>query len=105
MMHYLKHTQEDVIPVKADGTCVIKWHIDASFAVHNDFKSHTGGIMTMGQGAIQTISIKQKVNTRISTEAKLVSIDDIISKVMWTKLFLEGSGYKITENHIYRDYW
>jgi hypothetical protein len=55
MMHYLKHTQ-DVLTLKADGTCVIKWHIDASFAVHNDFKSHTGGVMIMGQGAIQTIS-------------------------------------------------
>jgi hypothetical protein len=103
MMHYLKHTQEDVLTLKADGTCVIKWHIDASFAVHNDFKSHTGGVMTMGQGAIQTISTKQKVNTRSSTEAELVSVDDIISKVMWTKLFLEGQGYKITENLIYRD--
>jgi hypothetical protein len=63
MMQYLKHTQEDVLTLKADGTCVIKWHIDASFALHNDFKSHTGGVMTMGQGAIQTISTKQKVNT------------------------------------------
>jgi hypothetical protein len=97
MMHYLKHTQENVLMVKTDGTCVIKWHINASFAVHNDFKSHTGGVMTMDQGAIQTISIKQKMNTRSSTEEELVSVDDIIAKVMWTKLFLEGQGYMITE--------
>jgi hypothetical protein len=32
-----------------------------------------------------------------------VSVDDIISKEMWTKLFLEGQGYKITENLIYCD--
>jgi hypothetical protein len=32
-----------------------------------------------------------------------VSVDDVISKAMWTKLFLEGQGYKITENLIYRD--
>jgi hypothetical protein len=102
-MHYLKHTQEDVLTLKADGTCVIIWHIDTSFEVHNDFKSHMGGVMTMGQSAIQTISTKQKVNTRSSTEAELVSVNDIISKAVWTKLFLEGQGYKIIENLIYRD--
>jgi hypothetical protein len=53
--------------------------------------------MIMRKGAIQTISTKQKVNTRSSAEAELVSVNDIISKVMWTKAFLEGQGYKITE--------
>jgi hypothetical protein len=91
----LKHMQEDVLTLKADGTCVIKWHIESSFAVHNDFKSHTGGIRTMGEGAIQTISTKQKVNTRSSTEAELVSIDNIISKVMWTRLFLEAKDSRL----------
>jgi hypothetical protein len=57
------HTPEDVLTLKADATCIIKWHIAASFALFKDFKSHTGGVMTMGQGAIQTISAKQKVNT------------------------------------------
>ena len=27
---------------------VIKWYVDASFAVHPGFKSHTGEIITMG---------------------------------------------------------
>jgi hypothetical protein len=59
--------------------------------------------MTLGTGAIQSISTKQKINTRSSTEAELVSIDDIISKVLWTKLFLEQQGYKINETNILRD--
>ena len=79
MMHYLKSTKNDVLTLKTDGTRVIKWHVDASFAVHYDFKSHTGGTMTLGAGAIQNISTKQKVNTKSSTEAELVSIDDVIS--------------------------
>ena len=28
----------------------IKWYVDASFAVHKDMRSHTGGFMTMGTG-------------------------------------------------------
>jgi hypothetical protein len=77
--------------------------VDALFAVHNDFRSHTGGVMTLGSGAIQTISTKQKVNTKSSMEAELVSIDDVISKIMWTRLFLEAQGYQIRENLVYRD--
>ena len=103
VIHYLKSTKNDVLTLKADDTRIIKWHVDVSFAVHNDFKSHTGGIMTLGAGAIQTVSTKQKVNTKSSTEAELVSLDDLISKVMWTKLFLEAQGYNIKENIIYID--
>ena len=57
----------------------------------------------MGRGAIQSISTKQKINTRSSTEAELVSFDDIVSKVLWTKLFLEAQGYPIEQNLVYRD--
>ena len=42
--------------MKADDLHVIKWYVDASFAVHPDFKCHTGAIMTMGKGALQSIS-------------------------------------------------
>ena len=49
------------------------------------------------------LSMNQKVNTRSSTEAELVGVDDIISKVLWTKLFIEAQGHKVTMNVIYRD--
>ena len=59
--------------------------------------------MTLGQGAITAISTKQKINTRSSTEAELVSTDDIIAKVIWTKRFIEAQGYNVDENIIHRD--
>jgi hypothetical protein len=59
--------------------------------------------MTLGQGAITSISTKQKINTRSSTEAELVSTDDIISKVIWTKHFIEAQGHKVDQNIIHRD--
>jgi hypothetical protein len=49
------------------------------------------------------VSCKQKINTRSSTEAELVSFDDILAKMMWTKLFLEAQGYNLKENIVYRD--
>ena len=50
-----------------------KWSVDATFSVHPDFKSHSGGLMMtskMGGGMVSG-SIKQKLNTRSSTEAKI----------------------------------
>jgi hypothetical protein len=102
-MRFLKHTQDAILYLKADSLHVLKWYIDAAFAVHPDMKSHTGAIATMGSGAIQSISTKQKINTRSSTEAELVSVDDVLSKVMWMKLFLDAQGYQVKENVIFRD--
>ncbi len=103
VLRYLKATQNDVLRLEADDTQTIKWHVDAAFAVHKDMKSHTGATMTLGKGTIASVSTKQKVNTRSSTEAELVSIDDIISKVIWTKRFIEAQGFKVNANIIYRD--
>jgi hypothetical protein len=59
--------------------------------------------MTMGDGAIQTISRKQKLNTRSSTESELVGVDDVSTMILWTKLFLEAQGYDIRQNVIFQD--
>ena len=82
---------------------VIKWYVDASFAVHPDFRSHTGAVMTMGEGAMQSISRKQKLNTRSSTEAELVGVDDASTLVLWTVLFIESQGYNVSKNILYQD--
>jgi len=103
MMRFLKRTVEDVMYLEADNMRSFKWHLDAAFAVHDDMKSHTGATMTMGKGVIQSVSTKQKINTRSSTEAELVSFDDILSRCMWTKLFYEAQGYGLDENLVYRD--
>ena len=59
--------------------------------------------MTMGKGAIQSMAKKQKLNTRSSTEAELVGVDDAATMVLWTKLFLEALGYGIDRNVLYQD--
>jgi hypothetical protein len=103
MIGFLKRLWHIPLQLEAESLNVIKWYVDASFAAHYDMKIHTGGTMMLGKGAIQSVSTKQKVNTRSSTEAELVSIDDFISKVLWTKRFMESQGYDIKENLVHRD--
>jgi hypothetical protein len=102
MMQYLKITKDDVLTLSADENKRMRWHIDASFAVHPDFKSHTGGIMTMGKGAIISVSKKQKLNTRSSTEAELVGADDVAGPMLWAGNFLKAQGYNF-ENVLLQD--
>ena len=56
--------------------------------------------MTMGKGAMMSMSGKQKLNTKSSTISELVGADDVM---LWTKLFMEEEGYKIDENILYQD--
>jgi hypothetical protein len=103
IMNFLKRTWRCVATLEADDSQSIYWWIDAAFAVHRDYKGHTGAYMSLGKGAVTSVSTKQKVNTRSSTEAELVGINNLISKVLWTKRFLESQGFEIKLNLIYRD--
>ena len=103
LMDFLKTTKNDCLTLKADNSHHVIWSIDAAFAVHPDMKSHSGAIMTLGKGAIQSMSKKQKLNTRSSTESELIAVDDGMSQVLWTKHFLEAQGYKINNHIIHQD--
>ena len=94
LMSYLKDTIDDVLILEADNSQTVRWYVDAAFAVHKDMKSDTGEIMTMGSGEVISLSTKQKVNARSSTEAELVAVDDVIAKILWTKKFIEWQGLR-----------
>ena len=103
MMLFLNGTRDDKLILSADDLHVIKWFADCSFAVHPDFKSHTGGLMTFGQGCPINKSAKQKLNTRSSTEGELVAANDMATMILWTKLFMEAQGYEIKQNILFQD--
>ena len=103
MMKYLNGTKGWHLTLSADSLRTIKWYVDASFAVHPDFRSHTGGVMTMGEGAMQILSKKQKLNSRSATESELIVVDDAATQILWTKLFVEAQGYPVEKNILYQD--
>jgi hypothetical protein len=68
VMKYLYGTKEENLTLSADNLRVVKGYVDASFAVHPDFKSHTGAVMTLGKGAMQSIARRQKMNVQGSQQ-------------------------------------
>jgi hypothetical protein len=91
------------LALEADNPQMIKWWVDASFAAHRDMRSHAGGTMSLGKGSIHSTSVRQKLNTKSSTEAELVGVDDVMPMTLWTRQFMEGQGYDITENVVHQD--
>ena len=77
--------------------------VDASFAVHDDMRSHTGGVISFGRGAILCKSKKQKINTKSSTEAELIGASDYLPHTLYVKMFMEAQGYPIAKAIFYQD--
>ena len=103
MMKFLNGTAEDVLILAANDLHTHYWFADSSFAVHPDFKSHTGGSFTFGFGSAINASAKQKLNTRSSTEAELVGADDMVTPLLWTRLFMEAQGYPAKKIILFQD--
>ena len=86
--------------IKKDKTSCLKCYTDAAFVAHFFLKSITGAKLTMLKVEIASLSWKQKLNMKSSTEAELLGVDDVSSLIICTKLFLGAQGYKVKKNLI-----
>ena len=86
LMKYLNGTQNMVLTLAANDLHVVKWFADVVYAVHPDFKSHTGWVMSMGRGAVQSGLSKQKLVTRSTCESELVGADDASTKIICVEI-------------------
>jgi hypothetical protein len=102
-MRYLRASKTLPLTLEADTINISKWWVDASYGVHPDMKCHTGDAMTLGRGAIYCTSTRQKINTKSSTEAKVVGVSDVLQQLLWTKYFLEAQGYGVSSSIVYQD--
>jgi Reverse transcriptase (RNA-dependent DNA polymerase)/Zinc knuckle len=103
VMKYLRATHSLDLTLEADDMRIMKWWVDGSYAIHPDMKSHTGGVLSFGKGAVYSTSTRQKLNTKSSTEAELVAVNDVLPQVLWTRYFLKEQGYDVKESVIFQD--
>ena len=89
------------LTLSADGTNIVKWWVDGTYDVHPDMRSQTGGTMSLGKGAIISTSIKQKMNTKSSTETELITADNLMPHILWTNHFLNWQGYNAKDTILY----
>ena len=103
LMEYLRVDRLRPLILSTNGSGVLMWYVNASFAVHPNMRSHTGGGLTLGRGFPIVSSPKQKLNTRSSTESKLVGVDNMMPIIVWSCYFLMTQGYGVTQNLLLQD--
>ncbi len=57
----------------------------------------------MGTGCPLVTLTMQKCNVRSSTICELVAVDKMIGQILWTWLFMQAQGIKVTDNILYQD--
>jgi hypothetical protein len=103
-MKYIRGTQTmPLLILSANGSGILKWWVDASFAVHPNMRGHSGGGLSLGRGFPIVSSTKQKLNTRSSTETDIVGADDFMPAICWTRYFMKAQGYQVRDNALLQD--
>ena len=103
VMKYINHTSHLGLTLEPEQRINVTAHIDASYGVHENGRSHTGSCITLGKGAVHAKSTKQKLVSKSSTEAELVALSDEASQVLWTRNFLEQQGYAMQPARVFQD--
>ena len=93
--HYVTLTTNDI--------GMIKWYVDASYAIYDGCHGHTGAMIAFGSGAVTSFLQKQKLNAKSSTEAELIGVDDAMPQILWTLYFLKHQGYDILSTTLFQD--
>jgi hypothetical protein len=71
--------------------------------VHDNCWGHTGAAMSFGQGMALSYSWKHSINTKSSTEAELVGVDDSLGYILWARYFMVEQGYDMEPSLLYQD--
>jgi hypothetical protein len=103
VLMYLNSWPELKMTLACEEDLRVYGYVDASFAVHKDMKSHTGGIISLGKGSVNVSSKKQQLMTKSSTESELVGLSDQLPQVIWTRNFLLAQGYAVGPAVIFQD--
>jgi hypothetical protein len=104
VLKYINGTRDLGIILKPNGKNMdINAYFDASYGVHEDGKSHSGLYIALGEGPIFVRSTKQRIVTKSSTEAELVSLSDGCSQIIWSREFLIQQDYDLASAIVYED--
>ena len=95
ILYYIMGTKEKGLRFKSDNGITLYATVDASYACHDDMKSHTGCTLHIGSlsGAYQSISKKQTITADSSTVAEFIGTHTVAKEIMWLRDFLASVGF------------
>jgi hypothetical protein len=69
LLKYLRGMRTLPLTLCANRTSILKWRVDAAFAVDLNMQGHSGGGLSLGSGFPIMSLTKQKLNTQSSVES------------------------------------
>jgi hypothetical protein len=105
VLRYLKGCPNDGITLRGEQDLTITAYADASFGTHAEdcLKSHSGLVVKVGSSSIVMKTNKQKLVTKSSCEAELVSASDAIPMVCYIRDWLKEKGLIAPEVKLLQD--
>ena len=92
LVRFIKGTYDELRVIGADSLESLHIWVHALHAIHKNMCGHTGGIMSTGSGTIHCKSSKQKLNTRSTTEPKLIGVSKYLQYPLWQINFWKEQG-------------
>ena len=89
-LKYLNGKCKLSLTMMTDDIGIIKWYVDASYAIHDECHGHTGDMMTLGHEAVISFSQTQKLNAKSSIESELIGVDDALPQILRTRYFIKN---------------
>jgi hypothetical protein len=103
LMRYIRGTRTMPLILSANGSGILKWWVDASFAVHPNIHGHSRVGLSLGRVFPIVSSTKQKMNIISSTEKEIVGADNFMPAICWTRYFRKAQGYGVKDNVLFQD--
>ena len=103
-LKYLCKTSDLKLILRPGDNFKARIFIDASHAIHDDYKSQKGMVVTMGDsGAVLAKTSTVKLNTKSSCESEIIALSDYGCWGIWTGEFMVGQGYEQEPQQIFQD--
>jgi len=95
IINYVINTKDYGLTFRGKGGVVLSVYVDASYAIHDDRKSHFGTCMFIGDfsASVATKSRKAKCMAISSTEAEYLALCEGAKLVAWARQLLSELGY------------
>ena len=105
ILEYLNGTRDIglTLCIGDEGPSSVHLFSDASYGVHEDGKSHSAGVVRVGNAPVNVKSQKQRIVTKSSTESELVCVSDTIGLAYHVKDFMEGQQVPIDVIDLHED--
>ena len=100
------NTKEKALKLASTNGITLHATVDASYACHEDFKSHSGCTVHVGNlsGSLMTKSAKQKITADSSTAAEFIATHIVAREILWARRFLASIDFpQINPTTLYED--